>query len=166
MSEFSEIPFEVLLDEYGPMVYLLAYHITGSHHAAEDVYQETFLRVFKYGHSFSQEGNLRGWIYKIALHEAWRWRKKYSREVSLDESLWGQMEEAKRESFAKEIERRLEKAIQKLGEKKKAVFVLRTYHELSLEEIAQILDLSLSHVKVLLFRARQEISKALEEFLE
>ncbi len=166
--------FEQLVSRYERKIYRLARHITDSESDAEDVLQETFLKA--YGHLDGFQGNSKfyTWLVRIAVNESlMKLRKRKSgRTVSLDEpsdngdeplvrevAVWeGNPEE---QYSNEELRSILEKAIQSLKPAFRTVFVLRDVEELSTEETAAALDLSIPAVKSRLLRARLELRERL-----
>lgn len=166
--------FEQLVSRYERKIYRLARHITDSESDAEDVLQETFLKA--YGHLDGFQGNSKfyTWLVRIAVNESlMKLRKRKSgRTVSLDEpsdngdeplvrevAVWeGNPEE---QYSNEELRGILEKAIQSLKPAFRTVFVLRDVEELSTEETAAALDLSIPAVKSRLLRARLELRERL-----
>lgn len=166
--------FEKLVNKYGNAIFSLALQMTSNQNDAEDVYQETFQRAFKYLDGYNNEYSFYTWLHKIAIHEVFKLRKKryqlFKMEVPLESQdlenfIEGTLEE-EGNLESKELEKQLREAIQKLSSKKRTVFVLRLFQGLPLKDIAEILDLTVDNVKILLYRARQEIAKELKGFLK
>jgi len=166
--------FSQLITQYDRKIYRLAKHITESDEDAEDVLQETFLKA--YGHLEGFQGNSKfyTWLVRIAVNEAlMKLRKrKSSRTVSLDEPVENGDEPVVREIAvwegnpeqrysSEELRQILDNAISNLKPSFRAVFVLRDVEELSTEETASLLNLSVPAVKSRLLRARLELRERL-----
>jgi RNA polymerase sigma-70 factor (ECF subfamily) len=166
--------FSQLITQYDRKIYRLAKHITESDEDAEDVLQETFLKA--YGHLEGFQGNSKfyTWLVRIAVNEAlMKLRKrKSSRTVSLDEPVENGDEPVVREIAvwegnpeqrysAEELRQILDTAISNLKPSFRTVFVLRDVEELSTEETASLLNLSVPAVKSRLLRARLELRERL-----
>jgi len=143
--------FNLLIRKYQKKVYWHVRRMVISHDDANDVTQETFVKVWKNLDRFKEEAQLFTWIYRIATNEAISFlRKKRTRffiplidvENQLSNSL-------KSDGFftADEIELKLHKAILKLPEKQRIVFNMRYYDDLQYEEMSEVLGTSVGALK-------------------
>lgn len=159
---------------YERKIYRLAKHITNSDEDAEDVLQETFLKAYEHLDSFLGHSRFYTWLVRIAVNEGlMKLRKrKTDRTVSLDETPEGLEEPVIREIAVwdgspekkysqQELRALLNQAIQNLKPSFRTVFVLRDVEELSTEETAEVLNLSVPAVKSRLLRARLELRERL-----
>jgi len=151
---------------YERMVYNLGLKLLGNEDSAEGVLQETFLKVLQALPDFKEQSQLSTWIYRIATNQAlMRLRTKKRRQLSFDENL--EDENRDYSSFIrsveknpledllnKELKEKMDRAINELPENYKTTFVLKDIEGLALQEIADIMDLSLPAVKSNLHRAR------------
>jgi len=157
------------IDRHSAGVYRLALRMVSDPHEAEDIVQETFLSAFKAIASFEGRAGLGTWLYRIAYNTAlMRLRKKQPLYVPIDTPTTPDEEEnftapvqlfdwccLPEEDFqTREARTELERAISELPETLRTVFVLRELEGLSTEETAQVLNVSVSNVKVRLHRAR------------
>lgn len=155
------------IDLHSAGVYRLALRMVGSPEEAEDIVQETFLNAFRTIDSFEGRSRLSTWLYRIAYNTAlMRLRKKQPLYVSIDPPAADDEEEITpmqlfdwcclpEDDFqSNEARSELERAIAELPETLRAVFVLRELEGLSTEETAQVLNVTISNVKVRLHRAR------------
>lgn len=162
--------FSSLISRYERKIYRLAKHITDSDEDAEDVLQETFLKAYEHIDGFQGNSKFYTWIVRIAVNEAlMKLRKRKSdKTVSLDESPEGVEEPVVREIAVwdgtpedkysrEELRSLLDQAIQSLKPTFRTVFLLRDVEELSTEETAEALNLSVPAVKSRLLRARLEL---------
>jgi RNA polymerase sigma-70 factor (ECF subfamily) len=162
--------FGQLVSKYERKIFRLAKHITDSDEDAEDVLQETFLKAFEHLDGFQGNSKFYTWLVRIAVNESlMKLRKrKSSRTVSLDEPTENGDEPIVREiavwegnpedRYSKdELKSILDKAIDGLKPAFRTVFLLRDVEELSTEETAAALDLSIPAVKSRLLRARLEL---------
>ena len=158
-----------LFDTFADGVYTLAYRITRDRHLAEDVVQETFVKVIRSLVSYRGDGPIAAWIYRIGYREAItvtrRWREDpldpAAVAVEIDRPT-GSVEE---QVLAGELAVRLDEAVNSLSEPVRAAFVLRDVEGLSTTEVAAALEISSSAVKMRLARARETIRQQLEEYL-
>jgi RNA polymerase sigma-70 factor, ECF subfamily len=171
--------FSELVSRYERKIFRLAKHITDSDEDAEDVLQEAFLKAYEHLDEFQGNSKFYTWLVRIAVNESLMKlrRRKTSRAVSLDEQL-----DTGEETIAREIavwddnpEQRysreefrdiLDKAIQSLRPAFRTVFLLRDVEDLSTEETARMLDLSVPAVKSRLLRARLQLREKLTRFFK
>jgi RNA polymerase sigma-70 factor (ECF subfamily) len=159
-----------LLRRYEGKIFRLALHITQNREDAEDVLQETFLKAFEHLDQFQGNSKFYTWIVRIAVNQAlMKLRKRKSdRAVSLDEQLDTGEDTVAREIAAwdenpeqrysrEELNQILTSAVDDLTPIYRAVFVLRDIEELSTEETAEALNLSVPAVKSRLLRARLQL---------
>jgi RNA polymerase sigma-70 factor (ECF subfamily) len=166
--------FSDLVRHYDRRVFRMAKQITQNDDDAEDVLQETFLKAYTHLDDFQGNSKFYTWLVRIAVNEAlMRLRKRRSdRTVPLDEpidtgedevvreiAVWDQNPE---ESYSREeLANLLDQAIQSLKPAYRTVFILRDIEELSIEETAEVLGLSISAVKRRLRRARLQLREKL-----
>ncbi len=166
--------FTELVNRYERNIYRLARHITQHEEDAEDVLQETFLKAFRSLDQFQGLSKFYTWLVRIAVNESLQKlrRRRGDAAVSLDEPIetetdfvprevedWGENPE---ERYGRaEIKNILTGAIDRLKPGFRAVFVLRDVEELSTEETAEALNLSVPAVKSRLLRARLELREKL-----
>lgn len=158
-------------------VYRLALRLMRNEAEAEDVMQDAFLSAFKAIDKFDGRSSLRTWLYRIAYNAAvMRLRKRQPEVVSLDEAIdqsdgaplpqaffdWSSLPQ--REMEHAEVRKEMESAIGELPEKLRVVFVMRELEELSTEETARALDMSVEAVKTRLHRARLLLRERLTSY--
>ncbi len=166
--------FSALVSRYQRKIYRLAKNITRNDEDAEDVLQEAFLKAYEHLDKFEGHSKFYTWIVRIAVNEAlMKLRKRRGdREVSLDEPLGLGEEEVKREIAVwednpeqrysrEEMQDILNEAVDGLKEDFRTVFVLRDIEELSTEETAEVLKISIPAVKSRLLRARLALREKL-----
>jgi RNA polymerase sigma-70 factor, ECF subfamily len=171
--------FTELVSRYERRIFRLAKNITQSDEDAEDVLQESFLKAYQHLGGFQGQSKFYTWIVRIAVNEAlMKLRKrKTDRTVSLDETIDTGEENVVREIAVwednpeqrysqREIREVLDKAILSLRPTFRAVFVLRDVEDLSTEETAAVLDLSVPAVKSRLLRARLQLREKLTRFFK
>lgn len=165
-----------LVMRYQRQVYNLAYRMLGNAEDAGDLVQETFLRAYGALASFRQDASFLTWLYKIASNlciDQLRSRKARSalsldveleegREPAADSRNCSPEELAIRDSVQEVVQR----AISNLPEKYRVVVVMRHLQDMSVEEIANVLDMPTGTVKTHLFRAREMLRGRLRSVLE
>lgn len=141
-------------------------------HMAEDVCQETFYKAYKSIHSFRDvEATFSTWLYTIARNTVLsELRKSRNSDVYLEDTTQVPVVSFERlpeqQLLQTEREVLVRQAINSLPEKQRSALILREYEQLDYNEIAAILDLTVSSVKSLLFRARQSIKAELEAYMD
>jgi RNA polymerase sigma-70 factor (ECF subfamily) len=166
MRENPERGFRLLMASYKEAVYWHVRRLVVSHADAQDVAQETFVRVFR---SFSQygEGNsLKAWIFRIATNEALRLlgRQKNATMLSLDDvtaDLLG-MKADEHYDNSDALAARLQGAILHLPAKQQLAFNLRYYDELTYEEIATVAGSTAASAKMNYHLAKEKIIKYMQ----
>ena len=166
--------FSELVNRYERKIYRLAKNITRNDEDAEDVLQDAFLKAYTHLDNFKGDSKFYTWIVRIAVNEAlMRLRKrKTDRSVPLDEPVDLGEETVQREiavwednpeqQYSQEEWRRiLDEAIDSLKPDFRTVFVLRDIEELSTEETAETLGISVPAVKSRLLRARLALREKL-----
>jgi RNA polymerase sigma-70 factor (ECF subfamily) len=171
--------FSELLRRYEGKIFRLALHITQNREDAEDVLQEASLKAYEHLNQFQGQSKFYTWIVRIAVNQAlMKLRKrKTDRSVSLDETIDTGEDTVAREIAAwdenpeqqysrEEINEILSSAIDGLAPIYRAVFVLRDVDELSTEETAEALELSIPAVKSRLLRARLQLRDKLTRYFK
>ncbi|MDI6769900.1 MAG: sigma-70 family RNA polymerase sigma factor [Anaerolineales bacterium] len=170
--------FARFVDTFSGPIYRMALKMLGDGQDAEDVLQNTFLNAFKHIHSFEERSSLSTWLYRIAANEALMLIRKRHPETTLTDT---NLEDAEGEDYSPlqfvdwcclpedellsvEARRHLDRAIQRLPEKLRIVFILRDLEGLSIEETGQALDLSQTAVKTRLLRARLNLREQLSSY--
>jgi len=177
--EGDSAAYNQLMTRYSPKIYRLAKHITQHDEDAEDVLQETFLKAFEHLGDFQGQSKFYTWIVRIAVNESlMKLRKRKSdRTVPLDEPLdtgedtvireiavWD--ENPEQQYSRDELGQILDEAVQGLRPVFRTVFVLRDIEELSTEETAEALGISVPAVKSRLLRARLQLREKLTRFFK
>lgn len=166
--------FSELVSRYQNKIYRLAKHITQNDEDAEDVLQEAFLKAYEHLDGFKGDSRFYTWVVRIAVNEAlMKLRKrKGDRTVSLDEPVETGEEQVKREIAVwddnpeqqysqEEMREILDEAVQGLKPDFRTVFLLRDIEEMSTEETAETLGISIPAVKSRLLRARLALREKL-----
>jgi RNA polymerase sigma-70 factor (ECF subfamily) len=168
--------FEKLVSMYERKIFRLGMNITGNREDAEDVMQNAFLKAYEHLGNFQGDSRFYTWLVRIAVNEGlMRLRKRRPNQVSLDEPIEGDDDLLPREvedwgpspeqRFAQtELHEILDKVIGELPEDFRTVFALRDIEELSTEETAQLLGLSVPAIKSRLLRARLRLRAKLNRY--
>ena len=164
--------FNILVDRYKDLVFSLALKMVKNREEAEEVAQDTFIKVFKSLSQFKGDSKFSTWIYKVTYNTCLDRLKKTKREqqvVSIDDFNTNQIKSIDNALDKMEEEER-EKAIQDcinlLPSDDAFLLTLFYFEEQSLEEIAKVIGLTANNVKVKLFRSRKKLTTILKERLE
>lgn len=175
----SSAAFEELVRRYDKAALRLALRLTGSEHDAQDVCQEAFLSAYQNLASFRFECSFYTWIYRIVTNrclDCLRRRRSHHETVGLkvcsdvggSEACRGVADSrfaSNPESnlAAREMQRCITRALERLSPCERAVFELKHYQDLKLRTVAIILHTSEGNARHALFRARQKLRSALAE---
>lgn len=168
--------FETLVGRYERKIFRLTQNITQNREDAEDAMQEAFLKAYEHLANFQGNSRFYTWLVRIAVNQAlMKLRKRRPGVVSLDEEIdtgedtmprdvedWGPSPEQRYEQS--ELGSILSKVIGELDSPFRVVFQLRDIEELSTEETAEALGLSVPAVKSRLLRARLKLRQNLNEY--
>lgn len=169
--------YRELIERYEQPIYGVVYRLLENPGDTCDVVQEVFLKVFRGVNSFREQSSLRTWIYRIALNEAHNHRRWFSRHCRREISLENERGDSRnplefasdpgRSPFdqALETENRalIERALAKINPVFRTAVVLRDIQNLSYEEIAEILQVSLGTVKSRILRGREALRRELTQ---
>ncbi len=174
-----EEAYEILIQRYQQPVFNLVCRLLNDPSDACDIVQEVFLKVFRNIGSFRGNSSLKTWIYRIAVNEAYNHRRWFSRHQrqeiamgaeegmpSYEDSLADPGRTPFDQAADHETRALVESALEKLNAKFRVAVVLRDIEDLSYEEIATVLDVSLGTVKSRILRGREALRKILEGRLE
>jgi RNA polymerase sigma-70 factor (ECF subfamily) len=177
----SEEAYSWLIGEFHQPIYGLVYRIINDPADAADTTQDVFLKVFRGMKHFHGESSLKTWIYRIALHEAanrrrWWFRHK-AQETPIDPISTGDCEftgeerlvdpgESPFEKFAHaEVRAAVDQALRQVPEPYRTALILRDLEEMSYEQIAEVLQISLGTVKSRITRGRDALRKKLAAYV-
>ncbi len=156
---------EKIYESYKNLIFGLAFRLTSNRVAAEDILQDTFIKIFTHIRDVRNEETFPAWIYRIALNTCYsylRARKNRSfRTVPLQE-IEGQKEEAVEDRHEDRLAESIDRALGELPEKLKTVFLLHDVQGFKHGEIARLLGCSVGTSKSQLFKARLKIRKYLK----
>lgn len=164
--------FSILIEQYKTMVFTLAVRMLKNNEDAEEAAQDTFLKAFKYLNNFKGDSKFSTWLYRIAynncLDRLKRAKVKYET-VTIDEFTENKvrtLNTALDQIESKERNEIIKSCLEKLNSKDAFLLTLYYFDELTLEEIAKVLDISPNNVKVKLFRSRKRLATILKMYVE
>ena len=171
--------FEELVGHFERPVYALCFRLLGDAEEARDAAQETFLKVYRGLGGFRGEAGLKTWIYRIAVNQAMNqqrwWRRRHRDEtISLDitrgqsdttigDSLPGRGRSPEAQAISSERERQVMSALDEIKQEYRVALILREIEELSYEEIAETLGISIGTVKSRIARGREELRRRVKD---
>jgi RNA polymerase sigma-70 factor (ECF subfamily) len=176
----DEIAYEQLIERFQTPVYNLAYRLLNDQADASDVAQEVFLKIFRNVGNFRGDSSLRTWVYRIAVNESHnrrRWLFRHRRgETGIEDTF---DDSASREkplmdagetpydfTMNREAQVLLEEALAEINPVFRAALVLREVEDMSYEEIADILEVSIGTVKSRIVRGREALRRNLATRLD
>ncbi len=181
-QEGREAAYRELVQRYERPVFSLIFRMVRDREVAEDLAQDTFIKVLNHIDKYRPEFKLSSWLFKIANNVAIDFlRKRQLDTISIDGSpharsaaeieatsfdVVARQESALDEMEAKELGSAIERAIQQLRPEYRSCIMLRHVEGRSYEEIAATLDLPLGTVKTYIHRARHQLREALEGLRE
>jgi RNA polymerase sigma-70 factor (ECF subfamily) len=177
----SEDAYAWLIGEFHQPIYSLVYRILTDPVDAADTTQEVFLKVFRGIKHFHGQSSLKTWIYRIAVHEAsnrrrWWFRHK-AKETSMEpldntpesSSVRAALIDESQSPFDcaahEEVRARVERELRRIPEPYRSTVILRDLEDMSYEEIAEVLEISLGTVKSRLTRGREALKRRLASYV-
>jgi RNA polymerase sigma-70 factor (ECF subfamily) len=174
------VAYNYVVNQYWDRIFSRAFHLLKNREDAEEVTQDTFLRAQRGLENFRGDASFSTWLYQIATNLAhnryWYWfRRKRSQSMSIDQPLDAESgftlkdvlpEDAMNPQDAtlnQEFIDRVSECMKKLGPKHRQVLEMRNIKNLSYEEIAQRLDISIGTVKSRIARARESLRESMGE---
>ena len=167
---------EELIERHQALIAGTVARMLGSNSDVEDIAQQVFIRVWKSAGRYVPRAKFTTWLLKITRNLVFNELRRSKRHASIPIQTDPQGEELPLKDeggqtpdaslLERELRTAIEQAITALPESQRMALVLRRYEELSYEEIAEVLDLSVPAVKSLLFRARAELRERLRGYLE
>ena len=155
--------FDVIVERHRRSVYLLCYRFVSNHEDASDLSQDVFLRAFRGLRSFRGQSSLGTWLYRIGVNVCLNRvsaKKPHSESIE-DRQFVDAAESAPDRLLKDERGARVRAAIAQLPRKQRVTLVLRMYHEMSHQEIADALGSSVGAVKANFFHALGNLKKML-----
>jgi RNA polymerase sigma-70 factor (ECF subfamily) len=157
----QEIAFKNLINQYKERLYWHIRKIVISHDDADDVLQNTFIKIFKNIHSFKGESQLYSWMYRIATNESITFINKKAKEqhIDLSDLQYKLADNLDSDTYfsGDEIQHLLQKAIVTLPPKQQIIFNMKYFDEMKYIEISEILNTSVGALKASYFHAVKKI---------
>lgn len=159
----KEKAFKQLLDLYQERLYWHIRKIVITHEDANDVLQNTFLRIYKSIQNFEERSSLHTWMYRIAYNESIRFLTKNNSQntLSLDDSANNNLELLAQDSYFEgdKIQTKLQTIIAQLTNKQRLVFQMKYFDDLSFKQIAEIIEINENTLKSSYYSAVKTIEE-------
>jgi len=175
----DERAFEELVRQYDQNVLRMAFNLLRSSEDANDIYQETFLRVYRNLHKFRYDCSFHTWLYRIVTNlclDVLRKRKVRKEEASTITTESGEVDrmdsvresrahgDPQRELLSRQLNGRIRNVLASLTPRERVVFEMRHYEGMRLKAIGEVLGTTEEAAKNCLFRATQKMRAALGDF--
>lgn len=165
--------FEQLVNIYEKKVLNMCWYLLQNKEEAEDATQDIFIAIYQSKHLFKGESQLSTWIHRITTNKCLEYirkanrKKRFGIKVSIDESFLSIENKSQLNPEEIWIERERSKAfyiaVQKLSENQRIAYSLHHFNDFSYKEISESMNLSLSAIESLIFRAKQHLIKQLKD---
>ncbi len=159
--------FKLVFDHVYPIIYRITHRITGREDVAEELCQEAFIRYYERVETFPDRDQAKYWLIRVAKNLALNSAKRSGRERTAYERALHEPAVPSRSGedlvIREEAAHQVQRALEQLPPKLKAVLVLKEYGELNYKEIGSILGITEGNVKVRVFRARERLQAILKE---
>ena len=161
----QEKAFRSLISQYKERLYWHIRKIVISHDDADDVLQNTFIKIYRNINNFKAESKLFSWMYRIATNEAITFINKRAKQYHLDinEFQFKMAENLEADIYfeGNEIQLKLQKAVAKLPQKQQLVFNMKYFDDMKYKDISEILETSVGALKASYHHAVKKIEKFL-----
>ncbi|MEE9408661.1 MAG: RNA polymerase sigma factor [Polaribacter sp.] len=162
-STLKDKAFSELLNVYQERLYWHIRKIVSTHENADDVLQNTFIRIYKSILKFEEKSSLHTWMYRIAYNESIRFLEKNNKKRydNIDEVSDSNLEALFEDEYfdGDEVQIKLNKIIDGFKEKQKRVFQMKYFEDMSFRQISEILDVSESTLKSTYYSAVKTIEE-------
>ncbi|MBZ5612055.1 MAG: sigma-70 family RNA polymerase sigma factor [Acidobacteriia bacterium] len=156
--------FEELIERYQDPALRVAFRFVGDPQEAEDLVQETFLRVYRNAHRYNYSARFRSWFFQILINLCRDWLKKKKPFLFGDPPLVARSEPDPSEAIDRERRAMvIRRAIQSLPPNQTLALILCHYEEMSYREASAVLETSEKAIESLLVRARRTLRTRLAE---
>ena len=168
MEQYS---FDQIFKSYKDMVYTIAFRFTGNKNDALDISQETFVKVYKALPSFKGDAKLSTWIYRIAVNQALQHNRTVKNYEDIPETYYQSIsfsEVSESIQYLCQTDRKkfISLALNKLKAEESTILQLYYLEDLNVEEVAEVMQLSVDNTKVKIYRSRVKLHEALTLLLK
>lgn len=165
VSAIKETDFSLLLNTHHDRLYWMIRKIVLVHDDAQDVLQNTWLKIHKGLPGFKGESKIETWMFRIAYNESMRFLKQKKQHYRLDDIDSSYLETLKADPYfdGEESEYALHKALSSLKENERHIFNLKYFDGLKFSQVAQLTSTNENSVKTLYYKAEKKIKQQLEK---
>ncbi|WBV60865.1 sigma-70 family RNA polymerase sigma factor [Chryseobacterium camelliae] len=162
--------FELIIRRNNPYLYRIGRMYRFSHEDTQDLMQETYIEAYTHLHQFENKSSFRTWISKIMLHQCYhkaqKWYTKHIESLENNSQIIANLQDTETSSYVmnKELNSIIEKSLLNIPEDYRTAFTLREINGLSVQETAEVLEISENNVKVRVNRAKTYLRKEIEKF--
>ncbi len=170
-QEGDNMAFQEIMKIHGQKMLGLAFKFTKNHQDAEDLYQETFLKIYKNLQSFRFESEFSTWAYRVLANLAYNSFRKQKTNMTVDmedgeRDMWetipgDERDNADAEVYTESLREQIYSALSQLSPKQKTVFIMKHYEGKKIKDIAGVLGTTEGTIKKYLFRATQKMRQTL-----
>jgi RNA polymerase sigma-70 factor (ECF subfamily) len=156
----GSLSFTSLVEQHGADLYRFAWSLTRSPHDADDVYQETMLKAFKAWRKLPADANHRAWLFRIASNTWISDRRKQGRVHQFGDDqpdLPAPEPDTARQIVASETLEHVTDAIEQLPPKQRTALVLRKYHDMTYDDIGEVIDASPEAARANVYEALRKL---------
>lgn len=156
LKEKDEEALRIFIKEYKIPLYNYIYRIVYRKEDAEDILQETFLKIFKNIKNIDFKRNFKSFIFKIARNSCIDFLRKKRKEIGFTDEIY-----EKPDNFEErmKLKSKIERLLSNLKREEREIIVLKYIENFKIKEIAEILEIPENTVKIKIFRALKKISK-------
>ena len=163
--------YAVLVDKYKNMAVTLAYNILLNREDAEEVAQDAFIKAYTFLHAFKADAKFSTWLYRIIVNTALN-KKKIKKRSSVEitetpgDEIHFDYTEILTIQITREHRKHIQLAMQSINANERLCLTMHYLNELSVEEIHESTNISVSNIKVLLYRGRKSLLRSLQQYLK
>ncbi|MBN1927499.1 MAG: RNA polymerase sigma factor [Prolixibacteraceae bacterium] len=160
--------YSYLVDKYADMVYSLAFKLIRNEADAEDLAQDVFIEVYKSLSKFRGKSKFSTWVYRITYNRAISFLRKNRPEFSSQDEVFLENKGGSEVQFdllneTDDPEKVLQNAIKKLADDEQMMLALHYFENQSIDEISKIMGISVSNVKIKMFRSRKKLKEIMQQ---
>ena len=157
--------FELIINKYKNPLYATILRMTKNPHDAQDLVQESFIKVYEQLEKYNATGSFSSWLYRVAINhcmDEFRTKRYKMKSVEIDEGKIVMKDHPEIIFMKKEKSRQLERLVATLPEDERIIILLRYVNELSYQEISELVDMPLSTVRNKLHRAKKKMRETVK----
>ncbi len=156
--------FAAIVDRYKDMVYSILFRMVNEHEEANDLAQEVFIKVYRKLQQFKGDAKLSTWIYKIAYFEGLSYLRKHKRWNNSSYQVEVESEENMEKDWAVDaLQEHVTECIYALKPMERTAITLFYLDELAVKEVADIMNITESYVKVTVHRAKKKLRQRIKK---